>query len=81
MEQGMEQEGQRMRCQHCGSEQTWVLDSRMTQDGFVRRRRYHCGSCRKRFTTYEIVEKHCPELLDEIKKRINEGRWTVTAAD
>lgn len=32
-------------------------------------------------STYEIVEKHCPELLDEIKKRIHEGRWTVTAAE
>ena len=47
-----------MRCQHCGSEQTWVLDSRMTQDGFVRRRRYRCGSCRKRFTTYERQDRN-----------------------
>ncbi|MBQ7599306.1 MAG: alpha-mannosidase [Clostridia bacterium] len=32
-------------------------------------------------STYEIIEKHCPELLDEIKKRIHEGRWIVTAAE
>ncbi len=32
-------------------------------------------------STYEIVEKYCPELLDEIRLRIREGRWEVTAAE
>ncbi len=32
-------------------------------------------------STYEIVEKYCPELLPEIKQRIKEGRWEVTAAE
>jgi alpha-mannosidase len=31
-------------------------------------------------STYEIVEKHCPEMLEEIKKRVREGRWEVTAS-
>jgi len=32
-------------------------------------------------STYEIVEKHCHEMLDEVKMRIKEGRWEVTAAE
>ncbi|MBQ7847397.1 MAG: alpha-mannosidase, partial [Clostridia bacterium] len=32
-------------------------------------------------STYEIVEKYRPDMLDEIKKRIKEGRWEVTAAE
>ena len=32
-------------------------------------------------STYEIVEKYCPEMLDEIKARIEEGRWEVTATE
>ncbi len=32
-------------------------------------------------STYEIIDKYAPELLPEIKKRIKEGRWEVTAAE
>ncbi len=32
-------------------------------------------------STYEIIEKLCPEMLPEIKERIREGRWEVTAAE
>ena len=32
-------------------------------------------------STYEIVEKFCPEMLPEIKERIREGRWEVNAAE
>lgn len=32
-------------------------------------------------STYEIVEKYCPEMLEEIKARVHEGRWEVTAAE
>ncbi len=31
-------------------------------------------------STYEIVEKHCPEMLEEIRQRVREGRWEVTAS-
>ena len=33
-----------------------VIDSRPTEDGEKIRRRRECLSCKKRFTTYEIVE-------------------------
>lgn len=30
--------------------------------------------------TYNIIEKYCPSMLDEIRKYISEGRWEVTAS-
>ncbi len=32
-------------------------------------------------STYEIIEKFCPELLPEIRQRVREGRWEVNAAE
>lgn len=31
-------------------------------------------------SVYKIIENYAPELMDEIKKRIKEGRWEVTAS-
>jgi len=31
-------------------------------------------------SVYRIVERHAPEMLPEIRQRIREGRWEVTAA-
>lgn len=31
-------------------------------------------------STYEIIETYAPYMLDEIKQRIREGRWEVTAS-
>ncbi|NLV91106.1 MAG: alpha-mannosidase [Firmicutes bacterium] len=31
-------------------------------------------------SVYEIVEKHDPQMLAQIKKRVKEGRWEVTAS-
>jgi alpha-mannosidase len=31
-------------------------------------------------SVYHLVEKYDPEMMDEIKKRIQEGRWEVTAS-
>lgn len=31
-------------------------------------------------SVYKIVEDHCPPMLEEIKRRIHEGRWEVTAS-
>ena len=45
-----------MRCPYCGAVDSKVIDSRPTEDGEKIRRRRECLSCKKRFTTYEIVE-------------------------
>lgn len=31
-------------------------------------------------STYRIIEDYCPEMLDEIRRRVHEGRWEVTAS-
>ncbi|MBO5305233.1 MAG: transcriptional repressor NrdR [Clostridia bacterium] len=44
-----------MKCPACGYFDSKVVDSSPTPDGSIRRRR-ECLSCKKRFTTYEVVE-------------------------
>lgn len=44
-----------MKCAYCGNLETKVVDSRDTEESYVRRRR-ECEKCGKRFTTYEKVE-------------------------
>lgn len=44
-----------MRCPFCEHDSTQVLESRITDDGSVVRRRRECEKCKKRFTTYEKV--------------------------
>jgi len=46
-----------MKCVYCGCKDSRVVDSRMTEDGTVIRRRRECESCQKRFTTYEKIEQ------------------------
>jgi transcriptional repressor NrdR len=45
-----------MRCPYCSHTETNVVDSRDTDDFRVRRRR-ECAKCKRRFTTYEEVDK------------------------
>ncbi|MEA3422860.1 MAG: transcriptional regulator NrdR [Bacillota bacterium] len=46
-----------MKCPYCGYEESKVIDSRPTDDGYVIRRRRECIECAKRYTTYERVEE------------------------
>ena len=46
-----------MQCPFCGFSESKVIDSRPSDEGVSIRRRRECLSCRKRFTTYEIVER------------------------
>jgi transcriptional repressor NrdR len=45
-----------MRCPHCGTRDTRVVDSRDLDEAATIRRRRECPSCTARFTTYERVE-------------------------
>ncbi len=44
-----------MKCPYCQTDNDKVIDSRSGEAGFAIRRRRHCLSCDKRFTTYERV--------------------------
>jgi len=45
-----------MKCPFCGSPETQVKDSRMSDDGDAIKRRRYCASCDSRFTTFERVQ-------------------------
>ena len=46
-----------MKCLYCGSTESKVIDSRVSDDGTSIRRRRECLACARRFTTYETVER------------------------
>lgn len=46
-----------MKCPFCGEIDNKVIDSRMSKDGNVIRRRRECLVCSRRFTTYEHIEE------------------------
>ena len=52
-----------MKCPFCGSTDTQVIDSRVTEPGDSIRRRRRCLACQKRFTTYETVELRLPQVV------------------
>ena len=54
-----------MHCPFCKVDNDKVVDSRVSGQGFVIRRRRKCRNCGRRFTTYERVEK---SILRVIKK-------------
>ncbi len=46
-----------MVCPYCEQDNDRVIDSRSSEGGLVVRRRRECVACRRRFTTYERVER------------------------
>ncbi|MCD7788711.1 MAG: transcriptional regulator NrdR, partial [Firmicutes bacterium] len=52
-----------MKCPVCGYGESRVVDSRPSSDGTSIRRRRECLSCRRRFTTYEMVDVVHPVVI------------------
>jgi transcriptional repressor NrdR len=46
-----------MKCPFCGEIENKVIDSRLSKDANVIRRRRECLLCNRRFTTYEHIEE------------------------
>ena len=46
-----------MKCPYCGETDNKVIDSRLSKDASVIRRRRECIACSRRFTTYEHIEE------------------------
>jgi transcriptional repressor NrdR len=46
-----------LKCPFCGDQDNKVVDSRVSKDASVIRRRRQCLECSQRFTTYERVEE------------------------
>jgi transcriptional repressor NrdR len=52
-----------MKCPFCADLENRVIDSRLSKDGAVIRRRRECDRCQRRFTTYERVEEMLPLVV------------------
>ncbi len=46
-----------MKCPFCADTENKVIDSRLSKEGYVIRRRRECLACSRRFTTYERIEE------------------------
>ncbi len=58
-----------MKCPFCTDLDNKVIDSRLSKDGTVVRRRRECISCRRRFTTHERVEDIMPVVIKKDGRR------------
>lgn len=58
-----------MKCPFCGAFDSKVVDSRLSRDGQIVRRRRECETCSRRFTTYERVEEILPMVIKKDGRR------------
>ncbi len=58
-----------MKCPFCQYLDTKVIDSRLSKEGDLIRRRRECDQCQKRFTTYERVEETLPLVVKKDGRR------------
>ena len=58
-----------MKCPFCQYLDSKVIDSRLSKEGDIIRRRRECDQCQKRFTTYERVEETLPLIIKKDGRR------------
>lgn len=58
-----------MKCPFCTELDNKVIDSRLSKDGLVIRRRRECLECGRRFTTYERIEEVLPLVIKKDGRR------------
>ncbi len=58
-----------MKCPFCTKINNKVIDSRLSKDGRVVRRRRECLECARRFTTYERLEEMLPMVVKKDGRR------------
>lgn len=68
-----------MKCPYCSETDNKVIDSRLSKDGHVIRRRRECLDCIRRFTTYEHVEKISVMIIKKDGRREDFNREKVKA--
>ena len=66
-----------MKCPFCGDLDTKVVDSRVSKEGSIIRRRRECEICARRFTTYERVEEMLPMIVKKDGRRESYDRNKV----
>ncbi|MFA4875629.1 MAG: transcriptional regulator NrdR [bacterium] len=68
-----------MKCPFCPRLDSKVIDSRVSRDGAIIRRRRECEGCAKRFTTYERVEEPLPVVAKKDGRREAFDRMKIAA--
>ena len=58
-----------MHCPFCQHEDTRVIDSRVSEDGAIIRRRRGCEHCGERFNTFETAELKLPAVVKSDSRR------------
>ncbi len=66
-----------MKCPFCSHIENRVIDSRLSREGDVTRRRRACSQCERRFTTYERVEEILPLIVKKDGRRETYDRLKV----
>ena len=66
-----------MKCPFCAEVENKVIDSRLSNQGAVIRRRRECLGCQRRFTTYERVEEILPMVVKKDGRRESFDRVKV----
>jgi transcriptional repressor NrdR len=69
-----------MKCPFCSHSETQVVETRISEDGDFIRRRRQCGSCEKRFTTYERPDVNFPNIVKKDGRRIEFERTKLMAS-
>jgi transcriptional repressor NrdR len=69
-----------MKCPFCSHPETQVVETRISEDGDFIRRRRQCGSCEKRFTTYERPDVNYPAIVKKDGRRIDYERGKLQAS-
>ena len=68
-----------MKCPYCSEIDNKVIDSRLSKDGNVIRRRRECLLCERRFTTYEHIEEVPVMIIKKDGRREVFNREKVSA--
>jgi transcriptional repressor NrdR len=68
-----------MKCPFCHETDNRVIDSRLSKDNNMIRRRRECSRCNRRFTTYERVEEMMPMVVKKDGRRESYDRIKIVS--
>src|SRR5919109_728721 len=68
-----------MKCPFCHDTDNRVIDSRLSKDNNMIRRRRECSQCSRRFTTYERIEEMMPMVVKKDGRRESYDRIKIVS--
>ncbi len=69
-----------MKCPFCNYDDTQVIDTRLSEDKMMVKRRRKCTSCDRRFNTFEKIELQLPTVVktDGSRREYDESRIRIS---